>query len=161
MAVGFYTFLCNQYYHHWHCEFDSHSGDTTLCDKVLQWLVADRWFSPPIQLTATIYNRNIVGSGAKHHKPNKLTGLNSPHLCACVRENETWFSIVICCGILYPELSFLLRYTTLLCSVAGTTTLDREWCCGCFVFNDVRGEIVRFVDIVEFHHRLNFLFIKI
>ena len=27
--------------------------------------------------------------------------------------------------IIYPELSFLLRYTTL-CNVAGTTTLDRE-----------------------------------
>ena len=29
-------------------------------------------------------------------------------------------------NILYPELSFLLRYAYL-CSVAGTTTMDREW----------------------------------
>jgi hypothetical protein len=33
---------------------------------------------------------------------------------------------------------------------------------GFFVFNDWRGEvIVRFVDIVEFYHRLNFFFIKV
>ena len=25
--------------------------DTTLCDKVCQWLAAGRWFSPPIKLT--------------------------------------------------------------------------------------------------------------
>ena len=28
--------------------------DTTLCDKVCQWLATDLWFSPPIKLTATI-----------------------------------------------------------------------------------------------------------
>jgi hypothetical protein len=48
--------------------------DTTLCDKVCQWLVTSRWFSqgslgfihhsnwPPQ------YNWNIVESGVKHHK---------------------------------------------------------------------------------------------
>ena len=35
-------------------------------------------------------------------------------------------------------------------------------CCGYFVFNDLRGEvIISFVDIVEFYHRLNFFFIKV
>ena len=34
-------------------------------------------------------------------------------------------------AILYPELSFLLRYTTVRVSVAGTTTLDREWDFAC------------------------------
>jgi hypothetical protein len=28
-------------------------------------------FPPPTRLTATIYNRNIVESGVKHHKPNQ------------------------------------------------------------------------------------------
>ena len=48
--------------------------DTTLCDKVCQWLATGRWFSlgvrfpPRIKLTATIY-WNIVESGVKHHSP--------------------------------------------------------------------------------------------
>jgi len=47
------------------CEFEPRSWrgvlDTTLCDKVCQWLVTGRWFSrgtpfpPPIKLTATIW----------------------------------------------------------------------------------------------------------
>ena len=58
--------------------------------------------------------------------------------------------------ILYPELSFLLRYTTSLstlilqnlvkwaltemeCSVAGTTTLDREWLYLCCLQNTYQG----------------------
>jgi hypothetical protein len=36
-------------YHHWYCEFESWSGrgvlDTTLCDKVCQWLAKGQWFS--------------------------------------------------------------------------------------------------------------------
>jgi len=35
--------------HHWRCEFESHSWqgvlNTTLCDKVCQWLAIGRWFS--------------------------------------------------------------------------------------------------------------------
>ena len=55
--------------------------DTTLCDKVCQWLATGRWFSlvhwfpPQIKLTTTIYpgKWNIVESGVKHHKskPNQ------------------------------------------------------------------------------------------
>ena len=37
-------------YHHYHCEFESHSWRgvlaTTLCDKVCQWIAAGRWLSP-------------------------------------------------------------------------------------------------------------------
>ena len=29
--------------------------DTTLCDKVCQWLATGLWFSPPIKLTATVW----------------------------------------------------------------------------------------------------------
>jgi hypothetical protein len=32
-------------YHHYSCEFETHSGDTTLFDKVWQGLTADRWFT--------------------------------------------------------------------------------------------------------------------
>ena len=46
--------------------FESRSGvlDTTICDKVCQWLVLGQWFSPPIWLPR--YNWNIVESGVKH-----------------------------------------------------------------------------------------------
>jgi hypothetical protein len=37
-------------YHHWSCGFESHSWwgvlDTTLCDKVCQWLGIGQWYSP-------------------------------------------------------------------------------------------------------------------
>jgi len=50
MVVGFTTTYAISAYHHWSCEFDSRSWrgvlDTTLCDKVCQWLAAGRWFSP-------------------------------------------------------------------------------------------------------------------
>jgi hypothetical protein len=36
--------------------------ETTLCDKVCQWLATAQWFSE--------YKWNIVESGAKHHSPN-------------------------------------------------------------------------------------------
>ena len=39
------------------CEFQSHSWqgvlDTTLCDKVCQWLTADQWFSQGIPVSST------------------------------------------------------------------------------------------------------------
>jgi hypothetical protein len=47
MVVGFTT-IC--VYHHKRCGFESHSWrgifDTTLCDKVFQWLATGRSFSP-------------------------------------------------------------------------------------------------------------------
>jgi hypothetical protein len=43
--------------HHSFCEFESHSWrgvlDTTLCDKVCQWLVAGRWFFPGPPVSST------------------------------------------------------------------------------------------------------------
>jgi hypothetical protein len=54
---------------------ESHSGDTTLCDKVCQWLTTGRWFSPgtqvfPTNKTPPRYNWNIVESDVKYHKSN-------------------------------------------------------------------------------------------
>ena len=41
--------------------------DTTLCDKVCQWLATDRWFFSGFLYQ---YNWNIVECSVKHHKPN-------------------------------------------------------------------------------------------
>ena len=47
--------------------------DTALCDKVCQWLVIGRWFSPGAPVSSTNktdrhdFNWNIVESGVKHH----------------------------------------------------------------------------------------------
>jgi hypothetical protein len=57
IVVGFTTTYAISAYHHWCCEFESRSGrgvlDTTLCDKVCQWLATCRWFSlyPPVSST--------------------------------------------------------------------------------------------------------------
>ena len=58
---------------HWHhfslgaisCETSRWSLSET-CDRS----VVFSWFPPPIKLTVTIYNWNIVESGVKHHNPN-------------------------------------------------------------------------------------------
>ena len=44
--------------------------DTTLFDKVCQWLAVGRWFPPPIKLTPPWYNWNIVETDVKYHKPH-------------------------------------------------------------------------------------------
>jgi len=55
------SWICNKYaisaYHHWCCEFELHSWrgvvDTTLCDKVCQWLATGRWLSPGPLVSST------------------------------------------------------------------------------------------------------------
>jgi hypothetical protein len=47
--------------------------NTTLCDKVCQWLATGLWFSPVQYLHLNWppqYNWNIVESGIKHPNPN-------------------------------------------------------------------------------------------
>jgi hypothetical protein len=50
MVVGFTTTYAISAYHHLSCEFEFRWWrgvlDTTLCDKVCQWLATGRWFSP-------------------------------------------------------------------------------------------------------------------
>jgi hypothetical protein len=50
-------------YQHWSCEFESCSWrdvlDTTLCDKVCQWLVAGQWLSP-VSSTNKSYHHDIT-----------------------------------------------------------------------------------------------------
>ena len=54
MIVGFTTTCGISAYHHWSCEFESRSIlDTTLCDKVCQWVATRRWFSPGTPVSST------------------------------------------------------------------------------------------------------------
>jgi len=53
MVVGLTITYAISAYHHWCCEFESHSGDTTLCNKVCQWLTTGQWFSPGTQVSST------------------------------------------------------------------------------------------------------------
>jgi hypothetical protein len=53
--------------------------DTTLCDKVCQWLAAGLWFSPGSSTNKTARHNitNIVESGIKHHNPNPFWHLQT------------------------------------------------------------------------------------
>ena len=58
MVVGFTTtYAISAYHHSSSCEFESPSWqlvlDTTLCDKVCQWLTTGRWFSPGNLISST------------------------------------------------------------------------------------------------------------
>ena len=57
MVVRFTTTHAISAYHHWSCEFEYRPGrgvlDTTLCDKICQWLATGRWFSPDPPVSST------------------------------------------------------------------------------------------------------------
>jgi hypothetical protein len=57
MVVGFTTTCVISTYHHWNCEFEPRSWrgilDTTLCDRVCQWLSTGLWFSPGSPVSST------------------------------------------------------------------------------------------------------------
>jgi hypothetical protein len=57
MVVKFTTTCVISAYHQQSCDFESHSWrgvlDTTLCDKVCQWLPAGRWLSQGTPVSAT------------------------------------------------------------------------------------------------------------
>ena len=60
MVVGFTTACAIIAYHHLSCEFEPRSWrgvlDTTLCDKVYQWLATSQWFSQGTPIFST--NKN-------------------------------------------------------------------------------------------------------
>jgi hypothetical protein len=64
MVVGFTTTCAISAYHHYSCEFQPCSWqgvlDTTLCDKVCQWLVTGQWFSlgTPVSSTNKTYHHD-------------------------------------------------------------------------------------------------------
>jgi hypothetical protein len=95
MVVGFITtYAISAYmYHHWiWILFRKGVLDTTLCDKVRQWLAEGRWFSPCVPITSINKpdpqrcNWNIVESGDidKHHYHNP-----NPHLMILIFQSET------------------------------------------------------------------------
>ena len=53
MVVEFTATYALSFYHHERCEFELRSGDTTLCDKVCQWLAAGQWFSSGTPVSST------------------------------------------------------------------------------------------------------------
>ena len=57
MVVGFTTTCAISAYHHYKCEFEPRSWrgvlDTTLCDKVCQWLATGWWFYPGTPVSST------------------------------------------------------------------------------------------------------------
>ena len=66
MVVGFTTTYAISAYHHWSCQFESHSWrvvfDTTSCDKVCQWPAQVQWFSPgpPVSPTNKTDHHDII-----------------------------------------------------------------------------------------------------
>ena len=56
-VVGFTTTCAISAYHQFSCEFEScwWGGvlDATLCDKICQWMVSGRWFSPGNPVSST------------------------------------------------------------------------------------------------------------
>jgi hypothetical protein len=75
-----YNSLCNQYISPVTCEFESRSGDTTLCDKFCQWLATGRWFFPGTLVSSTnkTDSHNVteillkVALNTISHKPIKI-----------------------------------------------------------------------------------------
>ena len=53
MVVEFTTTYTIGTYHHYRCEFETHSGDTTLFDKVCRQLTTGRWFTPVTLVCST------------------------------------------------------------------------------------------------------------
>ena len=57
MIVGFTTTCAIGAYHQWSCEFESYScrgvRNTTLGDKVCQWLSTGQWFYPGTPVSST------------------------------------------------------------------------------------------------------------
>ena len=67
MVVGFTTTSAISAFHHLSCEFEPHSRrgvlNTTLCDKVCQWLATGQWFFPGTLISSTnkTDRHNITG----------------------------------------------------------------------------------------------------
>ena len=107
MVVGCTTTCAISVYHHWCCELEprSYRGalDTTLCDKVRQWLAAGRWFSvgTPVSSTDKTDRHDIAEILLKV----ALNIINLTHLCLdlavcvkccfnyCNRGNKDYFNI--------------------------------------------------------------------
>jgi hypothetical protein len=87
-------------YRHQSCEFELRSWrailDTTLCDKVCQWLSAGRWYSPgtPVSSTNKTERHNITEILLKV----TLNTINQPYISIC---KWVYFLDINCFSILY------------------------------------------------------------
>jgi hypothetical protein len=108
MVVRFTTSCAISAYHHLSCEFESPSRwalfDTTLCDKVSQWLVAGRWFSPgtPVSSTNTTDYHNIIQKLLK-------VALSTISLTHWDNVTNKQLSILYICIILVNNLTFIFH----------------------------------------------------
>ena len=145
MVVGFTTTCAISAYHHKRCEFKSQSWqgvhDTTLCDKVCQWLAGGRWFSvgtlvflhqknwPPR------YNWNIVESGVKHHNPNpnSFTLFFLPCTTTMYQTASLWDQVTV--GYLKPPPNLIHMLCNSVPSFASSSS------CGLTVANTIKFEI--------------------
>jgi hypothetical protein len=95
MAIGFTTTYAISANHHWSCEYKSRSlrGEsvTTLCDKVCQWFVAGRCFSPgtPVspQCRLSAWARRTHARGPHEHRG---TMLNVQHVFLMFKHWFCW-----------------------------------------------------------------------
>ena len=90
MVVRFSTTWAISAYHHLSCEFESRSRrrrvlDTTLCDKVCQWQVADRWFSPDTPVSSTYKTDH-------HDKTEILLKVKLNNITITLFYNNTYFT---------------------------------------------------------------------
>ena len=102
MVVGFTATYAICAYHHWCCEFEYlDQGCTTLCDKVCQWLMTGRWFSPgpPVSSTnktdkhANLYTTDTVVSSSGVLNENWYRGWcflfpERPHIGICHKSGD-------------------------------------------------------------------------
>jgi hypothetical protein len=84
IVVRFTTTSAISTYHHLRCKFESRSWrdvlDTTLCDRVYQWLTEGRWFSPgpAVSFTNKTEHHDIIEILLKVAL-NTIRQTNQPH----------------------------------------------------------------------------------
>ena len=91
MVIGLMTTYAICAYHHWSCEFETHSIlDTTLCNIVCQWLGTGWWFSLVSSTNKTDCHditEILLKEGLQHHNPN-------PELSQCCKDIHYKISIL-------------------------------------------------------------------
>ena len=80
MVVGLTATFAISAYHHQNCEFKPRSWwsvlETTICDKVCQWLAAGQWFSPGTPVSS--YNKTDCHNITEILLKVELNTINQP-----------------------------------------------------------------------------------
>ena len=83
IVVRFTTTSAISAYHHLRCKFESRSWrdvlDTTLCDRVYQWLTEGRWFSPGPAVSFTNKTEHDIIEILLKVALNTIRQTNQPH----------------------------------------------------------------------------------